>query len=117
MSRERYTPASGVVPKKLLQGQLGALQDLSQRGPLHLTGMVGHREMNCGVCRAGEIVMASLGVVQDVSRVLESANDLPRFEGGNAGRHTALDGDRNALGDRTSKLGSSLPGNGLSTLS
>ena len=73
--------------------------------------------MNCGVCRVGEIVMASLGVVQDVSRVLESANDLPRLERGNAGRHTALDGDRNALGDRTAELGSSLPGNGLSTLS
>lgn len=117
MSRERYTPASGVVPKKLLQGQLGALQDLSQRGPLHLTGMVGHGKVDRRVSQMGEEVVATLDVVKDVSGVLECANDLPRFERGNAGRHAPLYDDRHALGDGAPEPGSSLAGNRLSALS
>ena len=61
------TYRSGVVPEKLLQGQLGALEDLGQRGTLHLAGVVGHGEADRTVSRMGEEVVATLDVVKEVS--------------------------------------------------
>lgn len=65
----------------------------------------------------GKEVVASVSMVLDVSGILECANDLSRFEGGNARRHQASDDDRNALGDGAPESGSSLAGNRLSALS
>ena len=110
------TYGSGVVPEKFLQAQLGALEDLGQRGTLHLAGVVGHGEVDRRVSRMGGEVVATLDAVKDVSGVLECANDLPRFERGNARRHAPLDDDRHALGDGAPESGSSLAGNSLSTL-
>ena len=78
--------------------------------------MVGRGEADRRVSRMGEEIVATLDVVKDVSGVLECANDLPRFERGNARRHAVLDNHRHALGDRAPESGSSLAGNSLSTL-
>ena len=78
--------------------------------------MVGHGKVDRRVSQMGEEVVATLDVVKDVAGVLECANDLLRFERGNARRHAVLDNHRHALGDRAPESGSSLAGNSLSPL-
>jgi len=117
MSGQWWGPTSGVVPEKLIKGEPGALEDLRQRGAFHFSGVVGHGKVDRGVQRVGEEVVASVDMVQGVSRVLEGTNNFSRLEGRDARRHPASDDDRHALGDGAPESGSSLAGNRLSALS
>ena len=102
--------------EELFETDLGVLEDLGQGRPLHLSGMVGHREVHGPISGVGEMVMAAFNMVEQIPRILKGPDDLSGLERGNAGAHTALDSDRYPLGDGAPEFRLPFDGDGFLVL-